>query len=110
MTNTPKSEHGRVILNAAQKAQFQECKQAIDEHVGRLDALLGSAFRSAHEPKNITPFVIAMVPTGDVDTCPRCLFMAIHMMRETADLFEDVARKLELKEPAFDEWQRPASK
>jgi hypothetical protein len=105
-------DHNRFTLDDAQTAELVQMRQALDDQYQRLQALLESAFRPEYEAKPVSlagNFVMMMAqPTGKFNTCPYCVYMLIHTLRETAEVFEDVARrlKIELKEPDFAQWKR----
>lgn len=94
-----KTDHNPVLLTEAQAADFNQMRTALDDHYTKLNALLGSAFKNEVEDRAIQfagGIIMMPFPTGKIRACPHCLSMLVHMLRETADVFEDVGRKLEL--------------
>ena len=106
-------DHSRINLSAEQLATFEQCSQALTEHYTRLTALLESSFRREAKDETINVgglMFMQRVPTGNISVCPHCAFMLVQQLRDAADTFEDVARRLELKEPDFAQWQRQRNK
>lgn len=98
------NDHNRFVLSPAQLAQFTQMREALDDHYSRLNGLLNSAFRGEMQIKPVSIGGLTMFtsePTGSISTCSHCVHMLVHTLRETADLFEDVARRLELPAPNF---------
>jgi len=104
------SDHKRVVLDATQRHTELQMREAIYDHFARLNKLGASAIAEDTELKTLDFGIFKAaqhVPNGNISVCAHCMFMLIHTLRETADLVEDAARRLDIKEPAFDQWQKP---
>lgn len=110
-------KHERVQLKAEGLAIYDSMNAELTEHIDRTNVLMQAAFRRGTKEGTVElfpgsgVFLETRVPDDtNINVCPDCTHMLIHTLRETADVLEALARKLELKEPAFDQWQRPEHK
>lgn len=95
-------EHGKVVLSAAQLAIFSQFAEALNKGKQMAQTYNDGAVIFEHVQKQIGEIsgnpIYGLAPTGNVKVCPACLTALPVVLRELADMFDELAVKLDLPE------------
>jgi len=95
-------DHGKVVLNATQLEVFNQFSEALKKSHDMIENYDNGAIAYEHAPVQVGYIaglpVSELRPTGNIKVCPACLTAMPVLLREMADIYEELAAKLDLPE------------
>lgn len=95
-------EHGKIVLSDAQLAVYRQCEAALMKGATLANSHGNNAIETEHEIRQVGHIngdpIDGVVKTGRIKVCPGCLDAMPLVLRELADIYEELAKQLSLPE------------